>query len=218
MKKVFVITCKYTPEKSFVYGSVDNILKHYPRSDIIIVDSCSEDKTYLADLRSKYPTVITEDVCNQNYEYGATVHAFNKFKNNYDVFFFLQDTVHIVKPIPLDILDDNTALMFDANTSGLHSDAAARERFFNKFPQTSQMPGYVPPEGLFMCLWNSFIIKSNAFKKVVNSEIFKTVSPPVDKVESRMWERLWSTMIASNGIQIKVIDTSCKNKLWGGRS
>ena len=96
MKKLFAITCKYTPQKSFVYGSVDNILKHYPRSDIVIVDSCSEDKTYLADLRSKYPTVMTEDVCNQNYEYGGTVHAFNKFKNQYDVFFFLQDTLHIV--------------------------------------------------------------------------------------------------------------------------
>ena len=69
-----------------------------------------------------------------------------------------------------------------------------------------------------MCLWNSFIIKSKPFEKVINSEIFNTVTPPVDKVGSRMWERLWSTMIASNGIQIKVIDTSCKNKLWGGRS
>ena len=218
MKKSFVITCKNSPQKNFVYGCVESIIKTHPGADIIIVDSCSEDKTYLTDLKNKYPRVITEDICNQNYEYGGTVHAFKKFKDNYDVFFFLQDTLYIVKPIPLDMLNDNTALMFDANTSGLHSDAAAKQRFFDKFPKTSQIAGYVPSEGLFMCLWNSFIIKSKPFEKVINSEIFNTVTPPVDKVGSRMWERLWSTMIASNGIQIKVIDTSCKNKLWGGRS
>ena len=141
MKKLFAITCKYTPQKSFVYGSVDNILKHYPRSDIVIVDSCSEDKTYLADLRSKYPTVMTEDVCNQNYEYGGTVHAFNKFKNKYDDFFTVNEdgtrngAVRITKSehVKSEKMSRRVGSMFDKCTN-IHSveDLKKAERNINE--------------------------------------------------------------------------------------
>lgn len=206
----FIICCK---ESSYIINCIENINKIYPSSSIYIVDSCSEDKSYFEVLK-KYNNVIIEDICNKNYEYGSYIYCFNKYKNNHDIFVFMQDSILINNKI-IDMLNINkdTIYVFDKNLTGWNTGIPHKELFYNinpNFPKTD-------PSKFLMTIWNSFIVLKETFEKIINSEIFKLAQPPINKMTSCAWERAWSIIFYENGINIEHIDTNNITKLFGNR-
>ena len=78
-----------------VISSVEKIKKFHPNSQIIIVDANSPNKDYIDLVKAMDNSIIIEDIKNNNYEPGGIVYAFKKYKNFFDSFFFLQDSVLI---------------------------------------------------------------------------------------------------------------------------
>jgi hypothetical protein len=195
---VFVICskeCDYIPE------CVDKIRKIYT-NDIIIVDSNSINGGCLRELQKKYTNVTIHSEKNCNYEYGAWVKAFNKYQNKYEAYIFMQDSVSLEKAFDFKELKKDSVLVLHYNDSGWNWDSEAKTRFVNKYKTVPVISDAINITPVPMCIWNSFIVRTDTFTKIINSEIFKAVMPPIDKVESRMWERLWSIIIKSNDIKI----------------
>lgn len=208
----FVICCK---ESTFIYECVDSIKNNYSDDvDIIIVDSCSNDKKYM-ELKNKHSNLFIEDVCNQNYEYGAILHGFKKY-NGYQKYIFIQDALRIKSKIPeIENLKDDEVYFFgdNAKTSGWTADPEAKDFLYKNHPNFPKNS-----ENLFLIAeWNCFSINKKTFEKVINSEIFLSVHPPSEKIGSRMWERVWPTIFSSNNIELKTINEYLYFKLFGSR-
>jgi len=215
-EKVFVLCCK---EGMYIERCVESIRKFH-LDHIIIVDSASKDKSYMERILNKYDNVIIEDIDNKNYEYGSIMHSFLKYKDQYKIFIFMQDAMFLNDSgLSLAGLDENSALVF----TRIRNDASL-SRIFNFAPgliNKAKFPELVETKHrVHMCQYNSFIIHSNTFNKVVQSRLFEVVAkkPPVDKEDSMRWERIWTVLLASNNIKIKILESLDNlNKVWGGR-
>ena len=63
----FVVPCKYNQESGFlVFNCVESIRNNHPDADIYVVDSDSDDISYLQELKEDYG-IIPLDVKNKNY-------------------------------------------------------------------------------------------------------------------------------------------------------
>lgn len=204
LRKAFVLSTK---EDQYIYTCVSKIRQFYI-DDIIIVDSASTNKQYLLNIKETYSNIIIEDINNLNYEYGAILHSYLKYKNHYDIFIFLQDAMYIENDdISLDMLNEKNVLVFSSNNSGWSWDPEAHRLFKETCSDITKLAEFIDASKTIMCQFNAFAIKTKTLDKIVNSEIFKLAEnqKPINKVGSRMWERLWSIVMASNGITIQPI-------------
>lgn len=206
----FVICCK---DSLYIEKCIENINILYPQSSIYIVDSCSDNKSYFNSM-AKYNNVLIEDICNKNYEYGAYIHCFNKYKDNHDIFIFMQDSILINNSIPeISYVNENNVYVFNNNYSGWSQGIPHRDLFYSlnpDFPKTD-------PSQFLMTIWNSFIILKKTFNKIINSNIFNSAKPPEDKLISCAWERVWSIIFNENNIQINHININNITKIFGCR-
>ena len=170
-------------------------------NDIIIVDSYSKDQTCIKKIIKEYKNVLLHKDKNQNYEYGAILKAFNSYSDKYEAFIFIQDSIYLKKHLDLSRLSENTVLIFRADYSGWKSDPAAKSRLLKTYPGIRQLSSFVFSRHP-MCIWNSFAVKTTTFKNILNSQIFKLTKPPKDKIDSRMWERIWAIIMIHNKIKI----------------
>lgn len=209
----FVVCCK---ESKYIYDCVESINALYQDiADIIIVDSCSDDKKYF-ELSQKFSNVSIEDICNKNYEYGAILHGFKKY-NQYEKYVFIQDALKIhSKIVEIDVVNDNEVYLFGkpgpAN-SGWALDPSAKLYFYERNPKIPKIDGK-----FLICQWNCFLINKNTFNKIINSDIFCAAEPAHNKLSSRAWERVWSIVFKENGLNIKHISPTNKySKIFGKR-
>ena len=70
MDRIFAIPCKYSDENPFIYRCLDSIRKHYD-DKIVVVDSNSDDKSYLDTIKDNYHNVDILDIQNNNFMTGA---------------------------------------------------------------------------------------------------------------------------------------------------
>tara|TARA_Y100000593_G_scaffold74585_1_gene137360 strand:- start:434 stop:1216 length:783 start_codon:yes stop_codon:yes gene_type:complete len=93
MDRVFVIPCKYSDTRPFIYNCIQSIRKYHDDT-IIVVDSDSDDKSYFDVLKNGFEDVIIEDIANKNYMTGAVWYAYEKYKaKNY---YFLHDSTELL--------------------------------------------------------------------------------------------------------------------------
>ena len=104
---MFVIPCKYSPVHNYIVPLVQQIRKWHPTEPIVVVDSDSDDKSYMAAL-AEYDVRI-EDVANHYWMVGAYWHAFKKWPDE-PFYYFLHDSM-IVKG-NMDYLKDNELTVF----------------------------------------------------------------------------------------------------------
>ncbi len=94
---MFVIPCRFDPKRPVIFNCVYQIKRHHPDAKILVVDSDSENRSYMDVLR---PLGIQVDAAaNKHYEVGALWHAYEHHPA--DHYFLLQDAA-VVK----DNLDD----------------------------------------------------------------------------------------------------------------
>ncbi len=107
---MFVIPCKYNP---IVHDCVNAIREHHPDARILVVDSASDDRSYLGALDCD-----TADIENRHYGPGAFAYAVESNPDE-DFFYLLFDSL-----IVRDNLDDlrehdlTTVRWFDSATTG----------------------------------------------------------------------------------------------------
>jgi hypothetical protein len=98
-RELFEFTYRKDGEEFFVkdfpdvISSVEKIKKYYPNNQIIIIDSSSPNKDYQRIIKDIDNSIVIEDIDNKNYETGAIIYAFKKYKNCFDSFLFLQDSI-----------------------------------------------------------------------------------------------------------------------------
>lgn len=78
---MFVIPCKFDPERPVVFDCVAKLREHHPNAKIVVIDSDSPDTSYLADLDCD-----TIDAENRHYGAGALKIALDAY---IDDFFYL---------------------------------------------------------------------------------------------------------------------------------
>lgn len=96
MKKLTVISTKNP--NTYLIRNVENLKRHYPDFQIVIIDSNSNDISILEKISKLYDDVIIEYAKNMNYEFGAWHYAFHKY-NDYDIYMFIQDYLFILDRI-----------------------------------------------------------------------------------------------------------------------
>ncbi len=74
---MWVIPCRYDPEHPVIFDCVQSIIGHHPDAKIVVVDSNSEDKSYMKELRNW--DVITVDARNDHYGPGAFRWAYDTY-------------------------------------------------------------------------------------------------------------------------------------------
>lgn len=207
----FVVCCKSDGENPFIYKCVESIEKVYPYSRIVIVDSCSTNRNYISEYKNK-EYVLIEDIQNKNYEYGAIVHSFNKYKTNYKVFVFIQDSMIVNNTINEIHKLRNQCVIFKNEKTGWLHDKIAFDDFYCRhldFPKLSK-------NDFYMVIWNSFAIKTNVFDMILQSELFSKIKPPQNKIGSQYMERAWGILFNKNEIEFK-INEGCITKIFGRR-
>tara|TARA_Y100001972_G_C7629891_1_gene316127 strand:+ start:421 stop:1080 length:660 start_codon:yes stop_codon:yes gene_type:complete len=218
MRELFVVCTK---EDEYIFKCVENINRTHPNADILIVDSDSDNKDYMQTISNdkRYKNVIVSNFKNKNYEFGSILHGFLNYKNKYDIFFFIQDSIIINEKIDLHQMDERSALVFYDCKHGWINWREARDTAKQQYPDFFNHPTYVSANKNFNVQYNSFIIYSSAFNKCIDSEIFSLVGPPKNKIGSINWERLWTSVLLANNIEIKLLKNAEKyiTKIFGDR-
>jgi len=106
---MFVIPCKYDPNKDCITKLIQSIVETNPNEEIVVVDSGSSDKSYFQKIKDIAKDKLhIEDVNNQNYHVGAYWIAFKKYKR--DFYYFMHDSM---------IVKDNLSKYKDKYFTGL---------------------------------------------------------------------------------------------------
>lgn len=94
MKNLWIVPCRYS-ENSPVFECISSIKLHHPEDDICLVDSCSENDSYIKNLGVKF--FIRR---NKNFVWGALVRAKKEINfNNYKRICLIHDSCTIKKNI-----------------------------------------------------------------------------------------------------------------------
>lgn len=88
---MFIIPCKFIPNISHIFECVDAINKFHPNEKIFVIDSYSDDESYLEKL-SEYNKVVISKHKNKHYECGALYYAYEEFPNEKS-YILIQDSI-----------------------------------------------------------------------------------------------------------------------------
>ena len=205
-KHAFVISTKIDTEKySHLKSTIDAITKYHPNSTIIVVDSCSTNKAYM----QEYKNIQVEDICNKNYEYGAIMHGFTKYKQEHDTFMFMQDSVCLTGDInqQIDQAKDGRAVVIQRSFDPGYGDYSYYKSLINPVNTPIVSP---------ISIYNTFIISTDNMQKLIDSPFFANTIPPVNKYGSTHWERLFSIGWTHSGVET-VVDGNNITKTCLGR-
>lgn len=218
--KVLYVICSCAPNP-FLYGCIESLCSRQidcsTENKICIVDSDSSNFSQYERVKTAFPDVEIHYAKNKNYEYGAWKYALEQYPD-YDVYFCIQDSLHVQSKINLHDVNDKTALLF-YHVSGFHS----------IYPPG--VPVIIPSEAIelikdsgldysqvintrFTLATHSSFVVSNA----VLRDIFTTLTKPaVSKGDSINYERVFGLYFILKNI--RTIDIQKKlQKIHGGRN
>lgn len=86
---MFIIPCRFDPERPIIFECVDRIKKYHPGEKIVVVDSASPDKSYF----DKLDGVEVLDIDNKNYGVNAFKEAWLKYRLEEDFYYCIYDSL-----------------------------------------------------------------------------------------------------------------------------
>tara|TARA_Y100000310_G_scaffold341714_1_gene441761 strand:- start:663 stop:1364 length:702 start_codon:yes stop_codon:yes gene_type:complete len=232
---MFIIPCKFTavPEgfkKSYVARSVASIKIYHPDEKILVVDSDSDDVSYLEHLK-KIPNVIAVDAKNKNWLDGALWHAYENYPDE-AWYCVLQDTITIKHTFDEFINGEELfySLMWFPETILGDQYIADFDKIFD-----GPLKKYKPMQNnnIIGCWGPCFLAKREILERLRANNLHLCM--PYDKYTSNISERLWGMCVTYEGIDItqhtidgdylaialprELFNTKSKyhNKIYGGR-
>jgi len=186
---MFVIACKFNHRFPFIFELIDGIRVFHPDEKIVVVDSDSDDKSYLGILREKHG-VITEDIANKNWMIGAYWYVYKKCPDE-DFYYFMHDSMKVKANLDYLREKDLTLLMtFERGIGGYNgwSEAINNE---TDYDYTENGHGCYGP--IFFC-------KNKVMKKMLDMGADKFM--PVTKQDSHYGERAYGVFLEAQGYDL----------------
>jgi len=232
---MFVIPCKYTSapadiKESYVVKSVASIRLHHPDEKILVVDSDSDDVSYLEHLK-KIPNVIAADAKNKNWLDGALWYAYENYPAE-AWYCVLQDSITIKYSFDEFINGEEPfySLMWFPETILGPRELEYLDKLFD-----GHLKKYKPmrSNSIIGCWGPCFLAKREILERLRANNLHLCM--PYDKYTSNISERLWGMCVTYEGIDItqhtidgdylaialprELFNTKSKyhNKIYGGR-
>ena len=193
MKCMFVIPTK---NSGYIENCVRSIRDAGHTDDICVVDSKSEDKSYIDHIK-KY-NVIVEDITNVHYIDGAIWHCYEKYKD-VDFFYVLHDSMVVNNNLSPITKNDFTAFCyFNFDQNGLHFPESqyAIQKLHSLGEDVSNMENIV---GLFGI---TFYCKRYVLDELKKQNLHKIL--PNSKIEMCGSERIWGYYLWKIGFDIRI--------------
>jgi hypothetical protein len=193
---MFVIPSKYLKDISPVFESIESIIKFHPNEKILIVDSYSEDDSYLFDFE-KYDNVFISKHKNKHYECGALYYAYDEFPNE-KFYALIQDSIILKRDWNEFINNDITY-----NLMYFREQSIFQEREYNYVKKVIELTKYnyhhnLGHVGIFgmMAIYKQDDMKEFKGKNLLESAL------PIDKFGSQMCERIFGICLTQDGNDI----------------
>lgn len=186
---MFCIPCKYNKTSNNIIELVKQI-RHFHKSEkIVVVDSCSEDKSYFKELENY--DVIVLDVNNTNWMVGAYWKGFFTYPNE-EHYFFIHDSTKIKASLDYLKLNDLTLLAtFDksvGNFNGLNDQIKQKTNYKN-----------LKDVG-FGCYGPMFFCKRELMNKLYNNNFHLIL--PNNKQETGWMEGAFGSVFEEEGFDL----------------
>jgi hypothetical protein len=201
---MFIIPCKYSKEKSQIQECVNSIRNYHPEEKIVIVDSFSDDISYINEL-SKIDNVLILEEKNKNYIIGALWKTYNVFPNEHH-YILIHDSMTINKSLTKFLQNDQTYSFLYFIQEPQLRDQPVIDRFVG--PNYTHTPGW-PMVGVF---GTACIIKNKLMKKFISNDLHKTFLP-INKDECMVSERAMGVLFNLEGIDFIQNSVEQKNIL-----
>lgn len=191
---MFIVPCKFSSNSS-ILECIQSIQKFYPNEKIVVVDSCSDDKSYFEYIKPETFDIIEG---NANYEIGAYLMAYKKYPNE-KKYFCIHDSLIMTGHI--NDFDLNKLLITVQWFNGFWDDEEQRlfaERIVGKTLAASKFIG---------CFGSIMICDNIVLNKL--QEFLKPEHLPTDKMGSRAFERILGILLGN------VLGLNMTNSLQG---
>lgn len=188
---MFIVPCKYNKDQSLVKKCIESISLYHPEEKIVVVDSFSEDMSYIKDI-SKISNVTVLEKQNKNYIIGALWKAYEVFPNEHH-YILIHDSIFVNKPLTK-FLEDNQSYSF---MYFIQEPQIQDQPVIDKFvgPNYAHTPGY-PMVGI---AGTACIIKNNLIARFINNNLHQTFLP-INKFECTVSERAIGVLFNLEGI------------------
>jgi hypothetical protein len=213
---MFIISCKWI-ENSKLFQLLETICYFHPEEKIVVVDSDSEDKSYIERIDSN---VIVEDISNKNYLEGALWYCFEKYQEE-NFFYLIHDSMILNDRIELKSPDISYFTNFDFAYNNQYGSQIMKNFVISEIETKTSYNYHEPPVAVF----GSCIFVSRNFLERIKTKGFDKILPQ-NKMEMEAMERLWAIIIHQEGYDLEEI-VLCKpnefsnekyiKKFWLGR-
>jgi len=184
---VIICICSKYPN-NLLYDCVKNIYEKQIHVDIHqyevhIVDSDSENTVNYEKVSNDFPDVKIHMIKNKNYEYGAWKYIMDTYPS-FDIYFCIQDSIHMHQFIDLTVVNDKTAYTFHHH-SGYSHDIFVKNEGIGNLEKSKLNYQPIIDTDFNIAQHCSFIVN-----KKIGNDIFEHLPiPPVCKEGSRFYER-----------------------------
>lgn len=186
---MFCIPCKYSNKTNNIISLVEQIRKYHPNEKVVVVDSCSEDKTYFSELEKN--DVIILDVNNLNWMIGAYWKAFFAYPNE-EYYYFIHDSTKIKANMDYLKINDLTILAtFNKNSgdfNGLNDEIRKKTKY-----------KYIKDYG-YGCYGPMFFCKGKIMHKFYNNDVHLIL--PNNKQETGWLEGGYGAIFEEEGFDL----------------
>lgn len=194
---MFIIPCKYNGGNS-ILECVSSI-RYYHDDKIVIVDSNSDNNSYIDRLENKYNNLTVITGLNNNRMPGALKVAYKMFPNE-NFYTFIHDSVILKKSLDefINSKSNYTFYHFYEHMTGTN------ER--NRFKELIQNTKYNFIDKRVKCLFGMmFLIKGNIMKKFDSNGLFDSIESN-SKFDDQMYERIIGHCLYQENIDIESIE------------
>lgn len=188
---------------------VDSIMHYHPNEQIVIVDSDSNDKSYIEEY-NKIHNVRVEDIQNKGYEAGAMWHVYNNYPS--DTYVFLQDSMVLNRN--LDEFRDSNLKVIKLYENWWGSLPEDREFAKEELKKTNYQ---YREENFSMVQFNSFLIKRTVLVTLQENGLDKVI--PYNKFGSCSMERIMGIVLTDMGLTSpeSILPPNTISKKWRNR-
>jgi hypothetical protein len=176
MKELFIILAK---ESDYVINCVNSVKKFHPLSDILIIDSDSNDKSYFKHVESNVSYIA--DIKNKHFMDGAIWHTYKNY-SNFTNYIFLQDSTEILKNIEFAFNENVYSIQYFYDTIDISRDSLILP-LLKKYTNLDLPANITGMFGPMMACPREFL--DNAINIRMDMVL------PTNKVSSMSMERVW---------------------------